>query len=439
MNATPIKFFVILATLSFQTPGKTIIVPKEIKSIQAAVEKANPGDTVFVLNGIYRESITLKDGISLIGESPKDTRIQGNKRDPVIKGAEKTLIKKLTIENGRTGIRCENTSPVIENCIIKDNKGTGIHCLIALPQVRNCVIFRNHWTGLYCESSRSIRTLIDHNIFAENGYSGVMLAGKSEVLIQNNVFYNNKEYGIWAGEESHKSRIIHNNFFGNRFPNNLYAKVDRTNIHEDPNYNSIGSDYDFFGSNPVSLKAKGKDGVTIGIVNESALKTKLADYDRDGVPDEIDACPNMPEDIDGFEDEDGCPDFDNDNDGIYDSQDNCPDVPEDFDGFRDDDGCDDFDNDGDGIVDEKDLCPNEKETVNGYKDDDGCPDEVPVSEIKDTAENAEPQNNSNSPQKLAPSSTKEPTPEQSDDPDQQIKKESQLEDHAIEEQDNGAN
>ena len=105
------------------------------------------------------------------------------------------------------------------------------------------------------------------------------------------------------------------------------------------------------------------------------------DNDGDGIPDALDKCPNDPEDKDGFEDEDGCPDLDNDKDGIPDKLDKCPNEPEDKDGFQDEDGCPDPDNDGDGIPDAIDKCPNEPETFNHYKDEDGCPDEIPA-EVK---------------------------------------------------------
>jgi hypothetical protein len=51
------------------------------------------------------------------------------------------------------------------------------------------------------------------------------------------------------------------------------------------------------------------------------------DRDGDGVPDAVDRCPDEPEDIDGFQDEDGCPDPDNDQDGVPDVSDACPNVP----------------------------------------------------------------------------------------------------------------
>ncbi len=100
------------------------------------------------------------------------------------------------------------------------------------------------------------------------------------------------------------------------------------------------------------------------------------DSDGDGISDAEDRCPTKPEDADGFEDEDGCPDNDNDGDGITDDVDQCVDEPEDLDGTEDDDGCIDPDDDGDGIPDVNDICPNAAETFNGLDDDDGCPDEA---------------------------------------------------------------
>lgn len=100
----------------------------------------------------------------------------------------------------------------------------------------------------------------------------------------------------------------------------------------------------------------------------------LWDRDGDGIPDRADRCPRQPEDFDGFEDQDGCPDIDNDRDGIVDTEDRCPDAPEDRDGNKDWDGCPDLDNDGDGVEDARDACRNEAEDLDGVQDEDGCPD-----------------------------------------------------------------
>ena len=63
-----------------------------------------------------------------------------------------------------------------------------------------------------------------------------------------------------------------------------------------------------------------------------------------------------------------------DGDRIFNNTDLCPLEPEDLDGFEDGDGCPEPDNDRDGIPDLDDKCPNEPEIWNGQQDEDGCPE-----------------------------------------------------------------
>jgi hypothetical protein len=63
-----------------------------------------------------------------------------------------------------------------------------------------------------------------------------------------------------------------------------------------------------------------------------------------------------------------------DGDGIPDSRDECPRLPEDNDGFEDQDGCMDPDNDNDFIPDVDDRCPNEEAIEGQDLDEDGCTD-----------------------------------------------------------------
>ncbi|MFN7145389.1 MAG: OmpA family protein, partial [Myxococcota bacterium] len=99
-------------------------------------------------------------------------------------------------------------------------------------------------------------------------------------------------------------------------------------------------------------------------------KAPVYDIDKDGIFDDTDACVDIPEDADGFEDTDGCPDDDNDKDAIPDASDACRDEAEDRDAFQDLDGCPDPDNDKDGLLDPDDACPNEA----GAAETKGCPD-----------------------------------------------------------------
>jgi outer membrane protein OmpA-like peptidoglycan-associated protein len=149
-------------------------------------------------------------------------------------------------------------------------------------------------------------------------------------------------------------------------------------------------------SSPVELlagpKALFRSGVGFGVASGAGLsagygtptyrfvgsvgyqRPERGDRDADGVLDARDGCPDDPDDRDGFQDADGCPDLDDDRDGILDRADACPREAEDRDHYQDDDGCPDVDNDGDGILDHADGCPVDPEDKDAFEDADGCPD-----------------------------------------------------------------
>jgi len=134
-------------------------------------------------------------------------------------------------------------------------------------------------------------------------------------------------------------------------------------------------------------------GATLGIwlTKSTASPSKaVKDSDKDGIPDNEDACPlqagsitwrgcPVPDtDHDGIDDENdscrtipgiaanhGCPVQDTDNDGVDDEHDFCKTVP----GVAKYHGCPIPDTDGDGINDEEDKCPNESGTLENH----GCP------------------------------------------------------------------
>lgn len=116
------------------------------------------------------------------------------------------------------------------------------------------------------------------------------------------------------------------------------------------------------GSHTLAIRAFNSQG---GRANSSVIieAYELPDRDSDGVPDEVDACPD-----DANPTRDGCPlSDDRDSDGVSDAEDACPDET----GWADIDGCPTpGDSDGDGVLDEEDACPEER----GHPSASGCPD-----------------------------------------------------------------
>jgi len=102
-----------------------------------------------------------------------------------------------------------------------------------------------------------------------------------------------------------------------------------------------------------------------------------ADRDHDGIPDSVDACPDVPGVASDDPAKNGCPlpPPDRDHDGIPDSADACPDVP----GVASDDptknGCPPppADRDHDGIPDSEDACPDQPGPRDPDPKKNGCP------------------------------------------------------------------
>jgi hypothetical protein len=153
-----------LIDTKFHNNGKTIIVPDDYSSIQAAIDVADKGDIVSVKAGTYYELITMKDGVKLVSDAseggnklvsidgawlklPKRTFrtiIDGSKSEKSKHGmfdfnpgiGRNSIIDGFTIQNlpkqnhhipGHAhGLNVRGASPVITNCLIQEMGSTGI-------------------------------------------------------------------------------------------------------------------------------------------------------------------------------------------------------------------------------------------------------------------------------------------------------------------------
>ncbi len=355
--------------------AKTIRVPGDFPNINGGLTSADYGDTVLVSPGRYKENVTLVQGVILKGTNQLECIIDGMRKGPTIYAVTGSEVQNFTITNGIDGILCENSSPYIHHNWILDNQGAGIGAFISLPQIYNNVIYGNRWSGILAWGAKSLDTRIENNVVMRNGYSGFTLKGPCRIVVRNNIVQENREYGIYSDPASGQSQIVYNNIYKNVIPFNRYTKINKTNISHDPLYlnPSLNNEANYFVAAKSPMVRRGYGQVDIGLLAKDAVVNVDGDRDNDGIVDSKDVCPDLAEDQDGFQDDDGCPDFDNDNDGIQDAKDKCPSEPEDKDGFEDQDGCPDPDNDKDGVPDARDNCPD----VAGDANRNGCPFKAP--------------------------------------------------------------
>jgi len=289
----PFLILVGMLTLGFivesvKTEPQAIIVPDGYPTIQGAINAASLGDIVYVRAGIYEEHIVINKSISLIGENPTSTIIDGTETGDVINVvSNNVIISGFTITRSgydNVGIKVQGVCNITGNVITGNSYGIWLFCssnnIISRNNItandefgidvyyysNNNNIFENNITetaygdGIALESSSnniiSRNNLIanagcgikfdhsDNNIIFANkivgSNVGIGLEGTSNVIIGNNVTASN-----WHGMEIYfcsDNKIFHNNFVNNTGQVDSY---DSMNIWDDgyPSGGNYWSDY----------------------------------------------------------------------------------------------------------------------------------------------------------------------------------------------------
>lgn len=114
--------------------ARRLFVPREHRTIQAAINAASPGDTVWIAAGTYPGTITLKKPLVLFGAGgPDSTILDGGDSVRVlhIEGVKGATVVGFKIRRGKAtsggGIYClRDTSLMIATCIVERNWESGL-------------------------------------------------------------------------------------------------------------------------------------------------------------------------------------------------------------------------------------------------------------------------------------------------------------------------
>jgi parallel beta-helix repeat protein len=154
------------------TPGWGV---DHFNTIQDGIDAASPGSAIYVFRGTYNETINISKFLSLIGEDPDHTIIDGKYQgNVVVITADEVTITGFTIKGGSfdsSGIDSRsNYTAIFGNCI--KNNGCGIQLYSYGNNIINNTIRSNTLLGVYATSTSS-NNRIFHNNFISNYFNAL--------------------------------------------------------------------------------------------------------------------------------------------------------------------------------------------------------------------------------------------------------------------------
>lgn len=281
-------------------------VPAEFDTVQKAINAALPGDVVSVAAGEYKENITMRNGVSVVGERAETTILNGDKRGNVVafKNLEnkETRLENFSIKNAQenlSGVLVDNSSPIINRNIIFSNDydiyikghsspvvqrnvleqskaGVQVFNLEKVadsdPLIADNLIYANK-KGINLYNSKAT---IEHNTISYNSAYGIEAGAtfgvyltNSSATIKNNLITDNGACeicsGIYADDKSEDVKVSFNDIWNNQNNSSCFGACEMAdnNRSEDPLYeNGLLFSFNLRPESP--LLTAGSDGQRLG-------------------------------------------------------------------------------------------------------------------------------------------------------------------------------
>lgn len=184
----------------------TFVVPDDFTTIQAAVDRAEPGDAVLVKDGEYTENVVVGKDIRLESENGPDYTVitAAEPTAPALKvtGAEGYTVSGFTLTGSKTAgfeARESHNGLILDNRALRNNNGFMIYSSNG-NTIRGNSGDNNELYGIYLESSRE--NLLTENTANRNKDRGIFLSYSHNNQLVDNDANLNKWNGITLWESN---------------------------------------------------------------------------------------------------------------------------------------------------------------------------------------------------------------------------------------------
>ena len=255
-----ISLFIPMTTFA----GAVLNVPSaDIPTISLGLIRARPGDTLLVEDGIYRERIFIKAGVTIKARNRHHAIIDGKGRGTVVQMGPNTTLIGFVVQNGTIGIFAKSAGITVQQCLVVKNWLTGVMSVRHLPLIEDNIIAYNRASGFQGWDIRSTVSSINHNTIAYNGNNGIACGGTSTLIIENNVIAYNERFAFKLSSVTEKnSKIISNNVYKN-LPS--LTKIPDGNYSFDPAFLSPRNEMNFNSNPKYCCQIKSANNENLGV------------------------------------------------------------------------------------------------------------------------------------------------------------------------------
>ena len=234
--------------------SNVILVPRDYATIQQAIDRANPGDTIEIASGTYNEKLKITKSIRLVGQGINQT-VVSDSGTVVTVDADNVEIRGLSVRDGTYGIFLW----YCQNALLRDNEMSGnrwnfgvwgssvsefIHDIDSSNKVDGKTLY--YWTNRrggqvpkdagYVALVNSTEILMKDAMLTSNE-QGVLLVSTTNSIVENVTAYGN-DVGIdsrWSSNNTiRKSRfastVLHAVYFEDSHDNAFYENTMLNNI-----------------------------------------------------------------------------------------------------------------------------------------------------------------------------------------------------------------
>ncbi len=240
------------------------------ESIQAVINQSNPGDTIYVHQGIYRENLNITKQLTLIGAGANKTaiRAQNTSMNCISIGSDGVKISQFAILGANTsaaGIRltkaneCEITKNLFIgnyahirgsnsswNIINSNVMLTGVYGVYFAYSDENTIsnnLFYNITLCAVCVEEHSDENTVSNNVVNKSGY-GVHITFSNDSIVTGNNIMRIREYGICTVDECHRNEIHNNMVMNGSYCGIMLARNSSNNVIS---YNTVRENHSYGG------------------------------------------------------------------------------------------------------------------------------------------------------------------------------------------------